>query len=111
MYTRAGSFKRDSNGQVVTGDGDALEPSINIPSGSLKVDIGQDGTVSVLTPGQTQATSVGQIQLVRFDNPSGLIAQGNNLFLESTSSGPAQAGTPGFFHRLWVDPARISGDI
>jgi len=84
MYTRAGSFKRDSTGNVVSGDGDPLIPSITIPSGALKVDIGQDGTVSALLPGVSQATQVGQIQLVRFDNPSGLIAQGNNL------------GTPGF---------------
>jgi flagellar basal-body rod protein FlgG len=96
MYTRAGSFKRDSTGNVVSGDGDQLIPSITIPSGALKVDIGQDGTVSALLPGVSQATQVGQIQLVRFDNPSGLIAQGNNLFSESSSSGPAQQGTPGF---------------
>ena len=96
MYTRAGSFKRDGNGQIVTGDGDLLVPGITIQPGTLKVDIGQDGTVSVLTAGQTQSQQAGQIQLVRFDNPSGLIAQGNNLFLESTSSGPPQPGTPGF---------------
>jgi flagellar basal-body rod protein FlgG len=86
MYTRAGSFKSDSTGNVVTGDGDPLIPSITIPSGALTVNIGQDGTVSALLPGVSQATQVGQIQLVRFDNPSGLIAQGNNLFTESTSS-------------------------
>lgn len=96
MYTRAGSFKRDSTGNVVTGDGDLLIPTISIPSGALKIDIGQDGTVSVILPGVSQATQVGQIQLVRFDNPSGLVAQGNNLFLDSTASGPAQQGTPGF---------------
>ena len=96
MYTRGGSFKRDNTGNVVTGDGDQLIPSINIPSGALKVDIAQDGTVSALLPGVSQASQIGQIQLVRFDNPSGLIAQGNNLFLESTSSGPPQQGTPGF---------------
>jgi len=96
MYTRAGAFKRDNIGNVVTGDGDQLIPNINIPSGTLKVDIGQDGTVSVLLPGVNQASQIGQIQLVRFDNPAGLIAQGNNLYLESTSSGPPQQGTPGF---------------
>jgi flagellar basal-body rod protein FlgG len=96
MYTRNGSFKRDNVGNLVTGDGDLLTPVITIPSGALKVDIGQDGTVSVLLPGVTQASQVGQIQLVRFDNPSGLIAMGNNLFLESFASGPPIQGTPGF---------------
>ena len=83
MYTRNGSFKRDNVGNLVTGDGDQLTPVITIPSGALKIDIGQDGTVSVLLPGVTQASQVGQIQLVRFDNPSGLVAMGGNLFLDS----------------------------
>ena len=96
MYTRNGSFKRDNVGNLVTGDGDKLTPVITIPSGALKIDIGQDGTVSVLLPGVTQASQVGQIQLVRFDNPSGLVAMGGNLFLDSFASGPAQQGTGGF---------------
>ena len=96
MYSRAGSFKRDDTGNVVTGDGDPLSPTITIPSGALKIDIAQDGTVSVQLPGVAQSTQVGQIQLVRFDNPSGLVSQGNNLFLDSTASGPPQQGTPGF---------------
>ncbi|RMH08902.1 MAG: flagellar basal-body rod protein FlgG [Nitrospirae bacterium] len=96
MYTRAGSFKRDNTGNLVTGDGDLLIPTITIPSGALKIDIAQDGTVSVLLPGVPQATQIGQILLVRFDNPAGLVAQGNNLFLDSTASGPPQQGTPGF---------------
>ncbi|WHZ14730.1 MAG: Flagellar basal-body rod protein FlgG [Nitrospira sp.] len=96
MYTRNGSFKRDNVGNLVTGDGDQLTPVITVPSGALKIDIGQDGTVSVLLPGVTQASQVGQIQLVRFDNPSGLVSMGNNLFLDSFASGPALQGTGGF---------------
>lgn len=96
MYTRAGSFKRDNIGNLVTGDGDQLNPVITIPSGALKVDIGQDGTVSVLLPGVTQAAQIGQIQVTRFDNPSGLVAFGNNLFLDSFASGPPIQGTAGF---------------
>lgn len=96
MYTRNGSFKRDNVGNLVTGDGDLLNPVITIPSGALKVDVGQDGTVSVMLPGVTQASQVGQIQLIRFDNPAGLVAMGNNLFLDSFASGPAIQGVPGF---------------
>jgi len=96
MYTRGGSLKRDNVGNLVTGDGDLLNPVITIPSGALKIDIGQDGTVSVLLPGVTQASQVGQIQLTRFDNPAGLVAYGNNLFLDSFASGPPQQGVPGF---------------
>jgi flagellar basal-body rod protein FlgG len=96
MYTRNGSFKRDNVGNLVTGDGDVLNPVITVPSGALKIDIGQDGTVSVLLPGVTQASQIGQIQLTRFDNPSGLVAMGNNLFLDSFASGPPTQGIPGF---------------
>ncbi len=96
MYTRNGSFKRDNLGNLVTGDGDLLNPVITIPSGALKVDIGQDGTVSTLLPGVTQASQVGQIQITRFDNPSGLVAMGNNLFIDSFASGPPIQGTGGF---------------
>jgi flagellar basal-body rod protein FlgG len=96
MYTRNGSFKRDNIGNLVTGDGDVLNPVITIPSGALKIDISQDGTVSVLLPGVTQASQVGQIQLTRFDNPSGLVAVGNNLFLDSFASGPPTQGVGGF---------------
>ena len=111
MYTRAGSFKSDSTGNVVTGDGDLIVPNITIPDGTLTVNIGQDGTVSALQAGATQATQVGQIQLVRFNNPAGLIAQGNNLFTESTASGPAPTRDPRFFLRIWFDSARVSGSI
>ena len=96
MYTRNGAFKRDNVGNMVTGDGDMLNPVITVPSGALKVDIAQDGTVSVLLPGVTQASQIGQIQLTRFDNPAGLIAMGNNLFLDSFASGPPLQGTGGF---------------
>ena len=96
MYTRNGSFKRDNVGNLVTGDGDLLNPVITIPSGALKLDIGQDGTVSVQLPGVTQASQIGQIQLTKFDNPSGLVAMGNNLFLDSFASGPPLQGTGGF---------------
>lgn len=96
MYTRNGSFKRDNVGNLVTGDGDLLNPVITIPSGTLKLDIGQDGTVSVQLPGVTQASQIGQIQLTKFDNPAGLVAMGNNLFLDSFASGPPLQGTGGF---------------
>ncbi|MEO8339575.1 MAG: flagellar basal-body rod protein FlgG [Nitrospirota bacterium] len=96
MYTRNGSFKRDNVGNMVTGDGDTLSPVITVPSGALKIDIGQDGTVSALLPGVTQASQIGQIQLTRFDNPSGLVAMGSNLFLDSFASGPPLQGTGGF---------------
>jgi len=94
-YTRAGAFKLDSAGSVVTSEGDPIAPQINIPTGAESITIGNDGTVSVTLAGQTAASQVGQIQTARFANPAGLRAEGNNLFKETDSSGPATLGTPG----------------
>jgi flagellar basal-body rod protein FlgG len=94
-YSRAGAFKRDSQGRVVTPDGNPLLPEIVIPSNATKINIGNDGTVSVQQAGQTSPTTVSTIQLATFANPSGLASQGKNLYLPSDSSGSATTGTPG----------------
>jgi len=94
-YTRAGAFKLDSTGAVVTSQGDSLLPAISIPSNAESITIGDDGTVSYTVAGQAAPSQAGQIQTVRFANPSGLRAEGSNLFKETDSSGPAQTGTPG----------------
>jgi len=94
-YTRAGSFHLDAQGNLVTQDGDPVQPSISIPSGATSVTVAQDGTVSVTLPGQTAATQVGQLQLALFNNPGGLNSTGSNLFLATTASGEPILGTPG----------------
>ena len=94
-YTRSGSFHLDAQGNVVTADGDPIEPSITIPTNSTSVTIGEDGTVSVTTPGQQAAQQVGSIQLAMFANPGGLNSVGKNLFLATTASGDPITGTPG----------------
>lgn len=94
-YTRDGSFHTDAQGQMVTANGYALQPAITIPDNAQSVTIGQDGVVSVTTPGNSTPTQVGTVQLADFINPSGLQPIGQNLFLESASSGSAQSGTPG----------------
>ena len=94
-YTRDGAFQVDANGQMVTANGYQLQPGITIPQNALSVTIGQDGTVSVLTSGATSPTQVGNIQTVDFINPTGLQPIGDNLFVETASSGAPQTGTPG----------------
>ncbi|HEY1802504.1 MAG TPA: flagellar basal-body rod protein FlgG [Terriglobales bacterium] len=94
-YTRAGSFHLDAQGNIVTADGNALQPNITIPADATNVTIGSDGTVSVTQPGQTQASQVGSIQLALFPNPGGLNSVGNNLLLPTTASGDPIVGTPG----------------
>ena len=94
-YTRDGSLQIDAQGQLVNSSGFAIQPAITIPAATLSVSIGSDGTVSAQLAGQAAPTQVGNIQLVDFVNPSGLQPKGDNLFLESASSGAPQAGTPG----------------
>ncbi len=94
-YTRDGSFQLNSQGQVVTSSGYQLQPAITVPIGSTGVTVGQDGTVSVQTPGSTSPTQVGSIQLAQFMNPAGLQPMGQNLYQTSGASGSPQTSTPG----------------
>lgn len=94
-YTRAGAFKMDSQGRVVTSDGYPLDPEMSIPPDASSITIGADGTVSITQGGASEASEVGTIQVSRFPNPAGLNAIGRNLFLPTTASGTAETGTPG----------------
>lgn len=94
-YTRSGSFQVDAQGNVVTSDGNPLQPGITIPPNSTSITVGSDGTVSVTQPGQTQAQQVGTIQLALFVNPGGLSSSGNNIAIETLASGNPIIGAPG----------------
>jgi flagellar basal-body rod protein FlgG len=94
-YTRDGSFQMDSTGQLVTASGYPLSPAITIPSNATSVTISRDGIVSVLLAGSTGTTQLGNIQLASFVNPGGLQSTGENLFVETASSGTATPNTPG----------------
>ncbi len=94
-YTRDGSLKQDSAGQLVTADGFPVEPAIDIPEDATDISITSDGTVSVEMPGQEEPETVGQIDLVKFSNPAGLNSIGRNLYSETAASGVPMIGTPG----------------
>lgn len=94
-YTRDGTFQVNADGEMVTSKGYTLQPGITIPDDALSITIGNDGIVSVLQAGSSSPTELGTIQLANFVNPAGLQPIGQNLFLESGSSGSPQAGTPG----------------
>ncbi len=93
-YTRDGSFKIDSDGNIVTADGYYLLPEMTVPQDSISINISAEGVVSVLRPGTTTPEELGQIELVKFVNPAGLLSYGKNLFLESAASGQPVAGIP-----------------
>jgi flagellar basal-body rod protein FlgG len=94
-YTRAGAFHLDRDGNLVTSDGDPLEPQITIPPDAQTVTIAQDGTVSYIQPGQSAAQLAGQMQLAVFQNPAGMNSIGRSLYLPTDASGDAIVGNPG----------------
>lgn len=95
-YTRDGSLQVNRNGMLVTAGGYPVQPGINIPDNALTITIGRDGTVSVTQPGATGTNAqVGQLQLGYFINPAGLKSKGENLYVESFASGPANLLQPG----------------
>jgi len=94
-YTRAGNFTVDNVGNLVTSDGNPLQPAITIPPDALTITVGNDGTVSVTEPGQQQPAQVGTIQLATFQNPGGLNSLGQNLFATTGASGDPIVGSPG----------------
>lgn len=94
-YTRSGAFKLDSESRIVTSEGYPLEPPITIPDDATQLTVGTDGIVSVMQAGQTAATEIGTIELVRFVNPAGLQSIGRNLFLPTNASGDPETGTAG----------------
>lgn len=94
-FTRDGSFQSDAQGQMVTSSGYQIQPNITIPVNALSITIGRDGTVSVTQPGVAVPVEVGTLQLATFINPVGLQSVGENLFVETASSGPPNFNAPG----------------
>jgi flagellar basal-body rod protein FlgG len=98
VYTRAGNFSENANGNLVTGsatDGRLLEPPIVIPPDATGITITPEGIVTVQQQGSNQMTQVGQIQLASFINPQGLLKLGDNLYRETDASGAPTISNPG----------------
>ena len=93
-YTRAGTFHLSREGQLVTSDGDPMEPAITLPPEAQSVTIAADGIVSYTLPGQTAAQQAGQIQIANFTNVAGLNSIGHNLFTATDASGEPTIGNP-----------------
>lgn len=97
-YTRNGQFQVNEDGELVTSDGFRIEPNIVIPEDAVEIDINRSGEVLVRIEDQIDLQNVGQIEIAAFQNPAGLEAIGDNLFLETEASGnpildnPAEAG-------------------
>jgi flagellar basal-body rod protein FlgG len=94
-YTRAGNFKRDGDGRLVTSEGYPITPEITIPENARQISVSETGVVSAILDDDTASTELGNIELATFVNMAGLTAIGGNMFRENESSGTATVGTPG----------------
>ncbi len=111
-YTRDGSFQTNSEGTVVTANGDVLQPQITVPTGVVALTVAKDGTVSA-TDSAGAVTTLGQIQLSSFINPAGLQSIGDNLYLETTASGTvntanANANGMGSLQQGFVETSNVN---
>jgi flagellar basal-body rod protein FlgG len=94
-YSRCGEFKLDADGRIVNADGFLLVPQMTIPTDTVSITVGMDGTVSVIQADDPVPNEIGTLQLARFVNPAGLRSLGKNLFVPTEASGDEIVGTPG----------------
>lgn len=94
LYTRAGNFKLDSDGNICTPNGEKIQPALSIPADTVTINIDKSGTVTAFDP-SGQGNAVGNIELYSFSNPAGLYSMGHNLYQQTDASGEAISGTPG----------------
>jgi flagellar basal-body rod protein FlgG len=94
LYTRSGNFKLDANRNIVTINGDRLQPEITIPTNTVSITIDSDGTITAFDPDGV-GSSLGTIELYSFPNPAGLFSTGHNLYRVTDGSGEPVNGTPG----------------
>lgn len=111
-YTRDGAFQLDNQGQMVTASGYVVGNGVTIPEDALSITIGKNGAVSVLLPGNV-ISEVGSIPLATFINPGGLQSIGENLYVETASSGVANEQQPGtngvgVFNQGYVETSNVN---
>lgn len=92
-YTRAGNLQVDANGRIGLPTGELLQPRIQVPAGAGDVTVAPNGQVTAVVNGAI--TTIGRVQTASFTNPSGLQAEGGNLFTATANSGAADLGAPG----------------
>jgi flagellar basal-body rod protein FlgG len=112
VYTRAGSFNKNGDGQLVTIDGYTLNPPIIIPANTIDVTINESGEVFAKVDGQAQPQNIGQLTLANFANDAGLEPIGGNYYRETMASGAPVVGIPadpgfGKIHQGYLESSNV----
>ncbi|MGJ3263788.1 flagellar basal-body rod protein FlgG [Salinarimonas rosea] len=116
LYTRAGSFNTNAEGQLVTMEGYLVDPAIQVPENTVEIVVNQSGQVFARVPDQQQLEDLGQLTLANFANETGLEPMGGNLYRETEASGQPVVGVPadpgyakihqGYLEASNVDPVK-----
>ncbi|WP_372426216.1 flagellar basal-body rod protein FlgG [Salinarimonas chemoclinalis] len=116
LYTRAGSFNTNAEGQLVTMEGYLVDPAIEVPENTVEIVVNQSGQVFARVPDQQQLENLGQLTLANFANETGLEPMGGNLYRETEASGQPVVGVPadpgyakihqGYLEASNVDPVK-----
>jgi flagellar basal-body rod protein FlgG len=94
-FTRDGNFSISDQGVMVTNQGYTVLPGIDIPPDAVSVTVSRQGSISVTTAGDANPVEVGRMELARFNNPNGLQAMGENLYINTPAAGEPIIGFPG----------------
>ena len=94
MYTRAGAFKLNSDGTVVTANGYVLQPEFAVPQETRSISVSENGRITALDSDSNELAAA-DIPLYTFINPAGLDARGRNLYTPTQASGDPVEGVPG----------------
>ncbi|MBX3579389.1 MAG: flagellar basal-body rod protein FlgG [Rhizobiaceae bacterium] len=121
LYTRAGAFNTNANGELVTIEGYSVMPAITVPENAVEVIVNKSGQVFARIDGQVDLQDLGQLTLATFANEAGLAPLGDNLFQETAASGGANVGVPGdvgfatvqqgYLENSNVDPVKEISDL
>ncbi|PIP01198.1 flagellar basal-body rod protein FlgG [Pleomorphomonas carboxyditropha] len=112
LYTRAGAFNKDADGQLVTLDGYAVQPAIIVPTDATDLTVNESGEIFATVPGQAAPQSLGQLSLANFTNDVGLEPIGGNLYRETLASGTPVVGVPtdpgfGKIHQKYLEASNV----
>lgn len=94
-YARGGTVKVNADGLLANASGIPLKPGISVPERAEALIISSAGQVQARVSGQALPIELGQLEVVRFANPQGLIGQGANLYRSSDASGEPIGGRAG----------------
>ena len=121
LYSRAGAFNTNAEGELVTIDGYRVVPGITIPSDATDITINRSGQVTARVGNAIEPQELGQLTIANFVNEAGLEPLGDNLFRETPASGAPVVGVPddpGYAHMQQnyleasnVDPVKEITDL